>query len=305
MPSRNTQSASRPERTRVGAPRGSMAAVRLCHYALALPRLLQLALGAPAAETLPTTGYRMPRRGDSHVVRMGGRRAVPRWPLRDPHQAGRADSGRRGGARLQQPGVGRARLPLAENSGTEVAPDLASAEAQRKGRTRETPDGRLPLESLPDLLASFAALAAAELEYKQAPGHAIPSLSVMTKLPRRAFDLQVLKPRLAPSRAISWQAGLASGSAAPSHTPAIAKPGNSVENRPNRAWHQCGKPLLTHDLRCMDRGLPRTDHTVSDRGKLGLKTLGKDSGLHAVARRKTGNATFQAHSAAARVSIHF
>ena len=44
----------------------------------------------------------------------------------------------------------------------------------------------------------------------------------------------------------------------------------AVESQPNRSGYQCGKPLLTHDLRCVGRGLPHPAHTVDDRGKLDL-----------------------------------
>ena len=94
-----------------------------------------------------------------------------------------------------------------------MGPAERSPEAQRKDRTRETLEGRLPLQSFSDLLASLSTLTASELVYEQVPGHAIPSLSALTELQRRAFDLLGLKPHPAPSLASSSEAGPPSASA--------------------------------------------------------------------------------------------
>ena len=79
-----------------------------------------------------------------------------------------------------------------------VGPAERSPVAQHKGRTRETLKGRLPLQSFPDLLASLSTLTAVELVYEQVPGYAIPALSAMTPLQRKAFDLLGLEPHPAP-----------------------------------------------------------------------------------------------------------
>ena len=69
----------------------------------------------------------------------------------------------------------------------------------RTNLSEETLEGRLPLQSFPDLLASLSTLTAVELVYEQVPGYAIPALSAMTPLQRKAFDLLGLEPHPAPS----------------------------------------------------------------------------------------------------------
>ena len=80
-----------------------------------------------------------------------------------------------------------------------VSPAQRSATAKRKDCTRKTVDGGLPLQSFPDLLESLSTLAVVELEHEKLPGRAIPALSAMTKLQRRAFQLLQLKPHPAPA----------------------------------------------------------------------------------------------------------
>ena len=99
---------------------------------------------------------------------------------------------------MLQPAGGRL-APLLFAGGQPVAPAERSPAAKRKDRTRETLQGRLPLQSFPDLLASLSTLTAVELVYEQVPGYAIPALSAMTPLQRKAFDLLGLKPDPAPS----------------------------------------------------------------------------------------------------------
>ena len=82
-----------------------------------------------------------------------------------------------------------------------------SQEARRKDCSRKTLEGELPLRSFPDLLESLGALAAVELESKPVPGHAVPTLSKMTPLQKKAFDLLGLWPHPAPwlsPKAAGW-----------------------------------------------------------------------------------------------------
>ena len=104
-----------------------------------------------------------------------------------------------------------------------VGPAQRSAAAKRKDRTRKTLDGELPLQSFPDLLESLSTLAVVELEHEQQPGHAIPALSAMTELQRRAFQLLQLKPHPA-------LAQLRPPEAKPSHPPTVSDPPNPVES---------------------------------------------------------------------------
>ena len=99
-----------------------------------------------------------------------------------------------------------ARLLFAEEGGpppgaSPVAPLERSPAAKRKDRTRETLDGRLPLQSFPDLLASLSTLTTVELVYEQVPGYVLPALSAMTPLQTEAFKLLGVKPHPAPSLA--------------------------------------------------------------------------------------------------------
>ena len=79
--------------------------------------------------------------------------------------------------------------------------------AQRKDHTRKTLDDALPLQSLADPLQSLSTLAVVELEPEQLPGHAIPALSAMTELRRRAFRLPQLKPNSTPALSRPPEAG--------------------------------------------------------------------------------------------------
>lgn len=56
---------------------------------------------------------------------------------------------------------------------------------------RRTLGGQLPLQSL-------SALTAVELSFEQIPGHVVPTLSEMTLLQQRAFQLLGLRPHPAP-----------------------------------------------------------------------------------------------------------
>ena len=97
-------------------------------------------------------------------------------------------------------------LLFAEEGGPEpgasaVAPLERSPAAKRKDCTRETLDGRLPLQSFPDLLASLSTLTTVELVYEQVPDYVLPALSAMTPLQSEAFKLLGVKPHPAPSLA--------------------------------------------------------------------------------------------------------
>ena len=80
-----------------------------------------------------------------------------------------------------------------------VGPAARGAAAQAKERTRRTPGDGLPVQSFPDLLASLGGLAAVELEYPQVPGYTVPTLSELSPLQRRAFDLLEAEPHPAPA----------------------------------------------------------------------------------------------------------
>ncbi|MDE0629374.1 MAG: hypothetical protein OXH99_23495, partial [Bryobacterales bacterium] len=85
-----------------------------------------------------------------------------------------------------------------EALGDPVGPVRRSEPARRKDRTRRTPDGQLPLQSFPDLLASLGTLTAVELRIQGVPGHAAPTLSELPPLQKRAFQLLGLRPHPAP-----------------------------------------------------------------------------------------------------------
>ena len=115
-----------------------------------------------------------------------------------------------------------------------VSPAVRSAAAKRKDRTRKTLDGALPLQSFPDLLESLSTLAVVELEHEQLPGHAIPALSAMTELQRRAFQLLQLKPHPAP-------AVLRPPEAKPSLPPTVSDPPHPVESESLNSSSQSAK----------------------------------------------------------------
>ena len=94
-----------------------------------------------------------------------------------------------------------------EAAASPVAAAQRSPAAKRNNRTRETLAGDLPLQSLPDLLASLSTLTAVELVYESVPGYAVPTLSAMTDLQRRAFELLGLQPHPALSLASPPAAG--------------------------------------------------------------------------------------------------
>ena len=87
-------------------------------------------------------------------------------------------------------------------------------EARRKDRTREALEGRLPLQSFPDLLASLTTLTTVEQVDDQVPGYAIPAPGATTELQRTAFDRPGLKPHPAPSLAAPPDADAKPGRAA-------------------------------------------------------------------------------------------
>ena len=80
-----------------------------------------------------------------------------------------------------------------------VGPAARGAAATAKERTRRTPGDGLPVQSFPDLLASLGGLAAVELEYPQVPGYKVPTLSELSPLQRRAFELLEAEPHPAPA----------------------------------------------------------------------------------------------------------
>ena len=85
-----------------------------------------------------------------------------------------------------------------ERNADPVGPVRRSEPARRKDRTRRTLDGQLPLQSFPDLLASLGTLTAVELKIEGVPGLAVPTLSELTPLQKRAFKLLGLRPHPAP-----------------------------------------------------------------------------------------------------------
>lgn len=54
------------------------------------------------------------------------------------------------------------------------------------------------MQRLPDLLGTLSPLTALELNFEQVPGHVVPTLSEMTPLQRRAFNLLGPRPHPAP-----------------------------------------------------------------------------------------------------------
>ena len=66
--------------------------------------------------------------------------------------------------------------------------------------TEQTSDEVPPVHSLPELLGNLGALTAVELEYAQVPGYVVPTLSELTPLQQRAFELLEAEPHPAPSR---------------------------------------------------------------------------------------------------------
>ena len=80
-----------------------------------------------------------------------------------------------------------------------IDPDACGTAADAKDWTHETSREQLPAQSFPDLLGSLGALTAVELEYAQVPGYAVPTLSDLTPLQRRAFELLEAVPHPAPA----------------------------------------------------------------------------------------------------------
>lgn len=95
--------------------------------------------------------------------------------------------------------------PLLFVSGDGVAPEGPVASADGKSSRQG-----LPMQSLPDLLGSLGALTAVELAYTQVPSYAVPTLSELTPLQQRAFELLEAEPHPAP--ALSDPPGTEAGS---------------------------------------------------------------------------------------------
>lgn len=55
------------------------------------------------------------------------------------------------------------------------------------------------MQSFPNLLGSLGTPTAVELEYAQVPGYPVPTLSDLTPLQRRAFELLGAEPYPAPA----------------------------------------------------------------------------------------------------------
>ena len=100
---------------------------------------------------------------------------------------------------VEEDDAGRARGP--------ADPAARGAEAADAERTREAPREGLPVQSFPDLMGNLGALTAVELEYEQVPGYAVPALSELTPLQRRAFELLDAEPHPAPALSESPEAG--------------------------------------------------------------------------------------------------
>ena len=115
-----------------------------------------------------------------------------------------------------------------------MSPAERSPATQRKDRRRKALDGELRLQSLPDLLDSPSTLAVVELEHEQLPGHAIPTLSAMTEVRRRAFRRLRLKPHPAPALSRPPEAK-------PSHSPTVSEPPNSVASEPPNSSSKSAK----------------------------------------------------------------
>ena len=84
--------------------------------------------------------------------------------------------------------------PLLFVPGDGIPPERPVGSADGKS-SRE----RLPRQSFPDLLGSLGALAAVEVAYTQVPGYAVPTLSELTPLQQRAFELLEAEPHPAPA----------------------------------------------------------------------------------------------------------
>lgn len=84
--------------------------------------------------------------------------------------------------------------PLLFVPGDGIPPESPVGSADGKSSREE-----LPMQSFPDLLESLGALAAVELEYTQVPSYAVPTLSELTPLQQRAFELLEAEPHPAPT----------------------------------------------------------------------------------------------------------
>ena len=84
--------------------------------------------------------------------------------------------------------------PLLFVSGDGIPPEGPVGSADGKSSRQE-----LPMQSFPDLLGSLGALAAVELEYTQVPSYAVPTMSDLTPLQQRAFELLEGEPHPAPA----------------------------------------------------------------------------------------------------------
>lgn len=92
-------------------------------------------------------------------------------------------------------------LVAAEDEAVQAEGSVRPTERGASGTepTRRTPDEVLPVYGLRELLGNLGALTAVELEYAQLPGYAVPALSELTPLQRRAFALLEAEPHPAPS----------------------------------------------------------------------------------------------------------
>lgn len=89
---------------------------------------------------------------------------------------------------------------LCAAEGEAFRPRGAVRPAERAAAATEQTSGEvLPAYSLPELLGNLGALTAVELEYAQVPGYAVPTLSELTPLQQRAFELLEAEPHPAPS----------------------------------------------------------------------------------------------------------
>lgn len=84
--------------------------------------------------------------------------------------------------------------PLLFVPGDGIPPERPVGSADGKSSRED-----LPRQSFPDLLGSLGALAAVELEYTQVPSYAVPTLSELTPLQQRAFELLEAVPHPAPT----------------------------------------------------------------------------------------------------------
>ena len=134
----------------------------------------------------------------------------------------------------------------------------APPQAQRAAgpHTRDA-GGGLPLQSLPDLLASLSTLTAVELVHKQLRGHAVPALSAMTDLERRAFEPLGPLPHPAPSLASPSTAGVPPPQRpVPSHTRLLAKAEDPAKRWSNRYACLCDKPLKEREKKQRNERVP-------------------------------------------------